>query len=504
MAQAKALLIEDDPTDRALIAREFRLLEYISFDLAMARTLSDGIAFLASDEFAVVLLDLSLPDAKGLDGLQTIIKRWPDMAVVVLTGLDDRATAIAALKDGAQDYLVKGAFDSALLLRSIQYAIERSQISAELQHSEQQYRALVAAMTSIVWSTSASGMIDGEQPGWSTYTGQSRDAYQGRGWLNAIHSEQREAAKAFWHTAIGHHGEQEFNWRVWHAESQRHRRCLVRVVPIRQPDSVIREWVATLTDVEDAKQAEEALYRAERLASLGTLAAGIAHEINNPIVAAWSSAQAALNVLDRPSESEMLAECLQNVIRSVERCRDTVAGVLRFARYGEVERYLCDITAIVEHAVQEVAHYAQSYDQSLELSGDDSQQFVNGNEYQIQQVLVTVLRNAIEAGTPGNAVLVTVDSDDHDVVLTVTDGGHGMTETEQQLAFDPFFTSRKAHGTGLGLSIAHGIMESHGGSINLVSEESVGTQCTLRFPSESPPANDNEHSESRTTNDSRS
>ncbi len=502
MAQAKALLIEDDATDRALIAREFRLLDYISFDLTTANTLADGIACLASKQFAVVLLDLSLPDANSLDALQTITKRWPDLAVVVLTGLDDRATAITALKEGAQDYLVKGAFDSALLLRSIQYAIERSQISAELHHSEQQYRALVAAMTSIVWSTNASGMIDSEQPAWSTYTGQSQIEYQGRGWLNAVHSEQREAANAFWQTATGHHGEHEFNWRVWHAASQRHRRCVVRVVPIRKPDAVIHEWVATLTDVEDTKQAEEALHRAERLASLGTLAAGIAHEINNPIVAAWSSAQAALNVLDRPSEADMLVECLQNAIRSVERCRDTVAGVLRFARHGEVEKHLCDMTTIVQRAITEVAHYADSHEQSVELQCGDSRPFVDGNEHQIQQVLVTVLRNAIEAGTPGNAVLVTVESDDYDVVMTITDRGHGMTETEQLLAFDPFFTSRKTHGTGLGLSIAHGIMETHDGSIKLASEESVGTQCTLRFPGASPPASDREQAESRTPNDS--
>lgn len=482
MATTTVLLIEDNPADLAKIAYEFRMDEYSSFDLSAAETLQDGLELLMSHQFDIVLLDLSLPDAHGLEAVLKLTQTWPDLPIVVLTGLDDKPTALAALKQGAQDYLSKDWIDGNLLSRSLQYAIERKRNAVELRRSEQRYRALVAAMTSIVWSTDANGAIQDEQPAWSDYTGQTSRQYQQRGWLDALHVEDRPSVEAFWETATHHRAESELGLRVWHADSHRHRRCVARVVPIFEIRDEVSEWVGTLTDVEDAKQAEEALRRAERLASLGTLAAGIAHEINNPIVAAWTSAEAALNVLDQPAAKDMLSECLQNVIQSVLRCRDTVEGVLRFARHGEVEQRYCDLARVIQQAINELDHYAETHGQTLTWNSAAELPAIYGNEAQMQQVFVTLMRNAIEAGCDGDRVELEAMVQEDSVQISVTDFGHGMTTSEQLRAFDPFFTSRKERGTGLGLSIAHGIMEGHGGSIELTSEEGGGTMVTVRFP----------------------
>ena len=482
MAAANALLIEDNPADRKKIEYELRLDDSLSFDLTSTNSLRAGMGQLESRLFDVVLLDLSLPDAHGLDGVLTITRAWPELAVVVLTGFDDKHMAIEALKQGAQDYLSKNWLDGAVLIRSLQYAIERKRIAVELRRSEQRYRALVAAMTSIVWSTDADGNFHKEQPVWSDYTGQTWQHCQQQGWLNSLHGEDRPRMASFWTTAAEHRLEREFLLRVWHAKSQRHRRCIARVVPIVTHGAEVLEWVGTLTDVEDAKHAEESLRRAERLASLGTLAAGIAHEINNPILAAWTSAEAALNVLDQPGAKGMLSECLQNVIQSILRCRDTVEGVLRFARHGQVERRDCDLGRVIRQAISEVEHYAASHEQTLVWTSDADLPSIYGNEAQMQQVLVTLMRNAIEASSAGDRIELVACLRENSIEITVTDFGHGMTAIEQQRAFDPFFTSRKERGTGLGLSIAHGIMEGHGGSIELTSEEGRGTTVTLRFP----------------------
>lgn len=482
MTTASALLIEDSPADREIIARELQMDEYSTFELTAATSLEAGLKKLMSQPFDVVLLDLSLPDAWGLEAVLELTRTWPDLPIVVLTGLEDQQTALAALKEGAQDYLSKDGLDRNLLIRSLQYAIERKRNAVELRRSEQRYRALVAAMTSIVWSTDADGAIQDDQPAWSGYTGQSSRQSGQQGWLDALHVEDRPGVVAFWETAVHPRVEHEFAWRVWHAGSQRYRRCVARVVPLIADGVEVSEWVGTLTDVEDAKQAEEALRRAERLASLGTLAAGIAHEINNPIVAAWTSAEAALNVLGKPEASEMLSECLQNVIQSVLRCRDTVEGVLRFARHGEVEQHYCDLARVIRQAIHELEYYAATHEQMLTWTDTAELPQIYGNEAQMQQVLVTLMRNAIEAGSAGDRVELAAVARDDSVQITVTDFGHGMTATERQRAFDPFFTSRKERGTGLGLSIAHGIMEGHGGSIELASEEGGGTKVTVRFP----------------------
>ncbi|MCA9120000.1 MAG: response regulator [Planctomycetaceae bacterium] len=485
MAAAFALLIEDNPADQRMIGLEIRADMEMSFEVEASNSLWSGVQKLETQKFDVVLLDLSLPDANGLEGVLTLTKRWPDLAIVVLTGFDDKGTALAALKEGAQDYISKNSLDGAVLIRSLQYAIERKRIAVELRRSEQRYRALVAAMTSIVWSTDASGAMNDTQAVWSDYTGQAWEQYSRHGWIDALHADDRRIFEAFWRTATDRQTEREFPVRVWHESSQRYRRCIARLVPILANGVEVDEWVGTLTDVEDTRQAEELLLRTERLAALGTLAAGIAHEINNPIVAAWTSAEAALNVLDKPDSSDLLLECLQNVIQSVLRCRDTVEGVLHFARHGEVEQQECDITHAVRQAVSEIQHYAQSHEQTLSCTSSPNLPSIYGNEKQIQRVLVTLLRNAIEAGDAGHTVDVTALSRDGDVLITVTDVGRGMTAMELRRAFDPFFTSRKANGMGLGLSIAHGIMECHRGSIELVSEQGRGTTATLRFPATS-------------------
>jgi len=482
MAAANVLLIEDNPADRAKIAYELRTDESLSFDVTVANSLRAGMEQLKSLPFDVVLLDLSLPDAHGLDGVLTVTRAWPELAVVVLTGFDDKQMAFDALKQGAQDYLSKNWLEAAVLIRSLQYAIERKRIAVELRRSEQRYRALVAAMTSIVWSTDADGNFHKEQPVWSEYTGQTWQQYQQQGWLDSLHGEDRSDLETFWKTAAEHRVEREFLLRVWHAGSRRHRRCIARVVPIITHGTEVGEWVGTLTDVEDAKHAEESLRRAERLASLGTLAAGIAHEINNPIVAAWTSAEAALNVLAQPAAGDMLSECLQNVIQSILRCRDTVEGVLRFARHGEIEQRDCDIGRVIRQAINELEHYAESHGQVLMWTSGPNLPSIYGNEAQMQQVLVALLRNAIEAGHAGGRVELAAVLLESSVEITVRDYGRGMTAIEQQRAFDPFFTSRKERGTGLGLSIAHGIMEGLGGTIELMSEEGHGTTVTLRFP----------------------
>ncbi len=261
MAAANALLIEDNPADRKKIEYELRLDDSLSFDLTSTNSLRAGMGQLESRLFDVVLLDLSLPDAHGLDGVLTITRAWPELAVVVLTGFDDKHMAIEALKQGAQDYLSKNWLDGAVLIRSLQYAIERKRIAVELRRSEQRYRALVAAMTSIVWSTDADGNFHKEQPVWSDYTGQTWQHCQQQGWLNSLHGEDRPRMASFWTTAAEHRLEREFLLRVWHAQSQRHRRCITRVVPIVTHGAEVLEWVGTLTDVEDAKHAEESLRR---------------------------------------------------------------------------------------------------------------------------------------------------------------------------------------------------------------------------------------------------
>jgi PAS domain S-box-containing protein len=155
----RILLIEDNPGDARLIKELLTAKGSTSFVLVHADQLSTGLARLAHSDFDVVLLDLSLPDSQGLDGLNKIYAQAPEVPVVVLSGLSDEAVAIQAVQEGAQDYLVKGKVDSDLLVRSLHHAIDRQYLQAALSESEARYRLLADNAADVIWTANMKWQI---------------------------------------------------------------------------------------------------------------------------------------------------------------------------------------------------------------------------------------------------------------------------------------------------------------------------------------------------------
>ena len=124
----KVLLIEDNIGDYQLILKMLDKSENTEFELTHTPRLSSGLKLLQNDKFDIILLDLGLPDSQGLESFQVTLKKHPSIPIIILTGLANEETGINAIKYGAQDYLVKGEFNGKLLVRAIQYAIERKKI----------------------------------------------------------------------------------------------------------------------------------------------------------------------------------------------------------------------------------------------------------------------------------------------------------------------------------------------------------------------------------------
>src|SRR5512136_3121794 len=143
MNQIRALLIEDDPDDILLLKDSLAEIGLGKIKLDYTDRLSKGLIQLGTQVYDVILLDLNLPDSRGLDTLNTTVKRFPKLPVVVLSGLADDAITVEAVRRGAQDYLVKGDISGPLVMRVMRYAIERKQVEAVLRASEARYRTLV-------------------------------------------------------------------------------------------------------------------------------------------------------------------------------------------------------------------------------------------------------------------------------------------------------------------------------------------------------------------------
>ncbi len=124
----KILLIEDNPGDYLILKKMLKETEYTTFKLTHSLKLKDGLQILQNNKFDVIILDLNLPDSEGLDTFLQILSKHPELPIIILTGLSDEEMGVNAVKQGAQDYLVKGEFNGKLLARSINYAIERKRL----------------------------------------------------------------------------------------------------------------------------------------------------------------------------------------------------------------------------------------------------------------------------------------------------------------------------------------------------------------------------------------
>ena len=240
--------------------------------------------------------------------------------------------------------------------------------------------------------------------------------------------------------------------------------------------------IGSVQDITEQRRIQIQARRVEQLASIGTLATSIAHEINNPISAAWAAAAAALAVKGRPQAAEVLDECLKTISNSLQRCQLVIRNVLRIAGRQPLQREPQDLHAIVGQAVESTRHYASLRGATIEQepAAVEARTLANGAE--IEQVLVNLIRNAIDA----EATRITVGTQEnvHSLRISVRDNGKGIPPEDLEQLFDPFFGhSASPANTGLGLAISHKIIIDHGGHIDVESRPGTGTVMTISLPS---------------------
>ena len=238
--------------------------------------------------------------------------------------------------------------------------------------------------------------------------------------------------------------------------------------------------IGTLLDVTERNRTQAALLQTQRLASIGILAAGIAHQINNPIGIMLLAADQAKAMIEHPSSKNEIIGCLETIITEAERCRKIVTSILQFARQRPIDSWPDDLNKTMHHAVTITRSYASFHRVGLELELAPSLPQVLINPTIIEQVIINLLRNAIEAGA--RRVRVHTAVCDGQVQYDVQDDGRGLTLEEQQHVFDPFYTTRlQTGGTGLGLSIAYRIVQEHHATIKVESAPTQGTTFTISF-----------------------
>ena len=234
---------------------------------------------------------------------------------------------------------------------------------------------------------------------------------------------------------------------------------------------------------EALRQIEQAMSDRNRLAQIGVMAAGIVHDINNPLGAALTSAETALQVKDDPDNVEVFERSLQSVVGSIRRCGQIGKGLLNLARQEASEPSRQNLNQIVRRASDVVQTYLTRHRATIKLVLDERLPLVSVRPLEIEQVLVNLIQNAVEATDGPATITFRTARAAGSVRLTVLDDGRGMTEQQKERLFDPLYTTRKGQGgTGLGLSVSKRIVTSHGGSITVESAVGEGTTVAVTLP----------------------
>jgi two-component system NtrC family sensor kinase len=262
---------------------------------------------------------------------------------------------------------------------------------------------------------------------------------------------------------------------------------------LRTMKADLEDWGRTLeqkvrqrTDEVTAMQLRVA--QSERLASLGMLAAGVAHEVNNPL--GGILALTALTLEDLPADHPCRRN-LEVVLQQSERCRDIVKGLLDFSRQSDVSMEELQINAVLDQTIELVAQQSAFFNVRIERRWAHGLPPIAGDRSQLQQVFLNILVNAVQAMDERGVITIRTAASGGEVEVRISDTGCGIPPDVIDRIFDPFFTTRDGGGgTGLGLAIAYGIVTRHRGHIHAESTVGHGTTFVIRLPAGAPASAD--------------
>jgi two-component system NtrC family sensor kinase len=231
------------------------------------------------------------------------------------------------------------------------------------------------------------------------------------------------------------------------------------------------------------KKAQHALVQSEKMAALGTLSAGLAHEVKNPLSAVLGYAQLSKRKLGQP---EALLKHLDTIETETRRCNEIIGNLMQFSRQEKGEHSRISVNAVVEKSIAIVDHQLSLKNVRIESNLADNIPDVSGNANQLQQVLMNLMINAQQAiGEEGGMVDLATFVNGDSVLITVSDTGPGVEADVAEKIFEPFYTTKAAgQGTGLGLSVTYGIIQDHRGKISVERAESGGAKFVITLPLE--------------------
>jgi len=369
-------------------------------------------------------------------------------------------------------------------------ALENARLYESLELKALDYQALRDFSQNIIESINAGVLacnLEGKVEAWNSALerlyGLSRSEALGKT-LEAIFPPELRAELS--HASDPHHMLNLYKFRLRSADA---RSLIVNlsVVPLIGKENQVIGRLLIFTDLTERVNLEDQLVQAEKLSSIGLLAAGVAHEVNTPLAVITSNAQLLMRQMD---SEDPRTRTLDKIITQAFRASEIANNLLKFSRVGGSEYADLDVNRVISETLSLVDPMLRASKITVHAQLGSPLPGVYGNSGKLQQVFMNLIMNARDAMPRGGDLTIATEAEDTSVHVEVTDNGVGIPPDQLHKIFDPFFTTKAtSRGTGLGLAVTYGIIREHSGSIRVDSVVGRGTTFRLEFPAVRKPVN---------------
>jgi PAS domain S-box-containing protein len=476
--ELRVLVIEDDADTRANLRD---ILELDGYQVAMAGSAKEALARQDWPEFSAIILDRKLPDGTAEEMLPRLKQAAPDAGVIIVTGYADVEGAIAALRQGAADYILKPINPEVLRARLAQFE-EHSRLAAAKRRSDAAFRTLIEAAPCLIVILRPDHSILYFSHFAEELTGYAALDVVGKDFFRIfLPDEYRKPVAEVIEQAFRMIPSRGFEsvvlcrdglcrWVVWNAQCIAHYEGRPALLAVGQ-------------DITGLKEAQERALQSERLAAIGQMVAGLTHESGNALARSQACLEMlAMEVEDRPEALDLISRA-QKAQDHLQQLYDEVRG---YAAPLKLQREEWDLAGVWRQAWNNLAMVRQGRDATLrdKHAGDLT---CCVDHFRLEQVFRNIFENALAACRDPVVIDVSAEAVSFEgspaLKVSVRDNGPGLNPEQRQRIFEPFFTT-KTKGTGLGMAIAKRILEAHRGQISVGRGSNPGAEIVLVLPRE--------------------
>jgi two-component system sporulation sensor kinase A len=507
----RILLVDDEPSIRWTMA-EF--LKRAHYEALTASDFESALVVFSENEIDAAVVDIVLPRKSGIQLLEELHSRNPDLPIIMMTGEPNHSQLPDIVRAGAYDFLTKPVTKDALL-KSVARAIEKkrlqdekSRLEHEVAHHAEQLEVAIAERTAelvearnflktvldssteyalivtdlngriTLFNRGAELMFQYEaervlgQPAWELLCNVRQDALANPLCLEGSSDEQNVV--------------QELEVELKRADGSRFITSLA-TTSVQTTEghllgrlAIIKDLTMERQQAEELRQMQAQLAQNEKIAALGRMAAQVAHEVRNPLAGLRLYAlHLKSKVADKLSESEMTL--VEKILQNIDHLADTTEQILNVARPLNLTFQPKRIEPIVGDCLQLVESQINASQVEVKSALAAAETIVLIDESSLRSALVNLLLNSIQAMPQGGVLTISSRKDDSHLLLKISDTGRGMTIEQTDKVFEPFYTT-KSTGLGLGMPFAKKIIEQHRGSIEVASRPGVGTEVEIKLP----------------------